>query len=143
MGKKKKKNRNYEIWLENLKFQLIVDSLPLEIVSLNKKLEFACNPDTSFEILKILSESKDVRIRYNVASNPNVPVEILEKLLKDVGHGVASNLNAPTEILEKLSRDISDSVRFKVACNPNTPEEVLKILLNDKVWYIKVTSRLK
>ena len=143
MGKKKKKKgiRNYEIWLEKLKSQPIINSLPLEIVSQSMKLELALNLNTSIEVLKILSENKDTHIRYNVADNRNTPIEILEKLSKDEDRGVrcsvAENPSTSKEILERLSRDISDSVRFNVVSNPNTPIKILKTLLKDKVWYIR------
>ena len=55
-------------------------------------LKLAKSKHTSKKLLVFLSKDKDYIVRYYVASNPNTPIKILEKLSK---YDVASNPNTP------------------------------------------------
>ena len=68
-----------------------------------------------------------------MASNPNTPDYILEKLSDDeywvVRNAVANNPNTPDYILEKLSNDSDTEIRLSVAKNPNTPPELKTFMM--------------
>ena len=51
-------------------------------------MNLARSEDTSADVLIKLSKHKDVSIRWEVAGNPNTPMEVLEKLTKDEDEGV-------------------------------------------------------
>lgn len=70
-----------------------------------------------------------------VAHNKSIPHEIIEILSNDeddkVRYVIASKRKIKTHIFEKLSRDQNESVRMSIACNPKVPKQILKSLLDD------------
>ncbi|GGA06788.1 hypothetical protein [Okeania sp. KiyG1] len=77
-----------------------------------------------------LSHHKSYEIRRLVASHPNTPSHILERLCKDNNSNirikVAENPNTSSQTLEKLYKDSEYLVRAGVAKNPNTPPHLLE-----------------
>jgi hypothetical protein len=65
---------------------------------------------------------------YELATNPNTPSEILERLANDnnwcVRSGVVRNPNTPPETLERMANDEDSCVRYWVTFNPNTPQYI-------------------
>ena len=65
------------------------------------------------------------RIRCLVASNPDIPSEILAVLAKDrifqVREEAAKNIKTPPKAPAKLAKDKDESVRYEALCNPSTP----------------------
>ena len=78
---------------------------------------------------EILSSNRDVR--YYVAGNPNMPVDVLAELAKDsdcdVRSNAASNPNMPVDVLAELAKDSYWAVRSNAARTPK-----LKEVLTDK-----------
>jgi len=73
-------------------------------LSLDEKYELAKNPNTPVETLKVLATDKFYWVRSRVARNPNTPVGTLKVLATDedssVRYGVAENPNYKTQTLE-------------------------------------------
>jgi hypothetical protein len=70
-----------------------------------------------------------------VAHNKTIPEEIIV-LLSDsldprVRSIIAAKRKTPGYILQKLARDTDESVRLRVVCNPKVPKEILVSLLGD------------
>ena len=67
-----------------------------------------------FDIQNALGSLSD-NIKYKLANNPNIPVEVLTKLSTDKDYSVrwrvAENSNTPKEILAKLSTDENSNVQ--------------------------------
>ena len=63
---------------KELEAQLVLGSLPYK-----DRLVLSANPNTSTGILSILSKDEDPRVVINVVSNPNTPIKIKDRLLKD------------------------------------------------------------
>ena len=82
---------------------------------------------------------------YYLASNPNTPQWILEKLSSadwyEVRGAVAANPNTPQWILKTLAKDRSVLVVERVASNSTTPTEVLKELLKHKSEKVREKAR--
>jgi len=76
-----------------------------------------------------LSVGCDRALKFEVARNPKTSVEIIALLAQDsdyrVRQHVAANLGAPSIWLAKLSIDPELTVRHNVLSNPSTPVEVL------------------
>jgi hypothetical protein len=83
----------------------------------DEKYDLAENPNTPVDVLEILSEDVDWSVRRNVAENPNTPVDVLKELSKD--------------------EDEDEDVIRAVAGNPNTPVDVLKELAKDDYWRVR------
>ena len=79
--------------------------------------------------------AKHPEMRFWVAQNKTVPIEILKILGRDpdprVRWMVASKRKLDEETLGRLAADPDESVRFAVAQNPNTPDAVLRSMLED------------
>ena len=102
----------------------------LERLSWSEKFTMAIDPKTDRYMLDMLSRDKDASVRYNVAMNWNVSVEILERLSRDkdagVRYNVAGSRNVSVEMLERLSRDKDVVVRYNVARSRNVSVEMLQ-----------------
>ena len=74
-------------------------------------------------------------MRFWVAQNKTVPIEVLEVLSRDleprVRHMVAMKRKLPERLQAALARDENDSVRRAVAWNPKATRAVLKFLADD------------
>lgn len=66
---------------------------------------------------------------YDIASDPNTPVDVLIDLFNEndsyANHYIAYNPNTPMEIVMQLAKDPNVFVREGVATNPNIPVEIL------------------
>lgn len=87
-----------------------------------------------------LSVWRDVMLRFPemrfwVAQNKTVPVEILELLVHDpdprVRHMVAMKRKLPEHLQLRLAHDPDEGIRLAIACNAKATPEVLHILLAD------------
>ena len=101
----------------------------------------ASNPNTPYQVLERLASEESAVIRRHVALNPKTPVETLRKLAEDretnVRLAVAENAQTPQEILTLLSGDEDMDVRYGVAENPHMPENILVELSQDDNPYIR------
>lgn len=74
-------------------------------------------------------------IRFWVAQNKTVPLEVIRKLASDSDYRVRSMIavknRTPLDVLEELSRDPDPAVRADVAWNKKTPIDVRRKLLSD------------
>lgn len=101
----------------------------------------ASNPNTPRQVLERLASEDAAVIRRHVAENPKTPVEILRKLARDcdpdVRLAVAENPHTPPDVLTILAGDVDDDVRYGVAENPHMPEDILLDLAQDDNPYIR------
>lgn len=101
----------------------------------------ASNPNTPRQVLERLASEDSAVIRRHVALNPKTPVETLKKLAQDsetdVRLAVAENAQTPQDILTFLSTDEDMDVRYGVAENPHMPEDILVELTQDDNPYIR------
>ncbi len=101
----------------------------------------ASNPNTPQQVLERLASEESAVIRRHVALNPKTPVETLKKLSEDretdVRLAVAENAQTPQDILTFLSSDQDMDVRYGVAENPHMPENILVELTQDDNPYIR------
>jgi len=85
---------------------------------------------TPIDVLKRLS-NHDIFIKTTIASNPNCPVDILRKFIKEPEHhsqikiNVMNNINCTVDILEELSNDNNYSVIIELV-KINCPAHILK-----------------
>lgn len=112
-----------------------------EFDALHVRRVVASNPNTPRQVLERLSAEQSAVIRRHVALNPKTPVETLRRLAEDeetdVRLAVAENIGTPQEILIVLSSDPDMDVRYGVAENPHMPEEILVELTQDDNPYIR------
>jgi hypothetical protein len=88
-------------------------------------------------------------MRVWVAYNKTVPIEILELLSDDedkrVRNQVASRRKLPEYLQMKLASDTEEFVRIRIACNPKATKKVLEMLLHDSSSTVKgkATTRIE
>jgi len=101
------------------------------LLSYDEKYELARNPNTPVETLKVLATDESYSVRSWVARNPNTSPETLKVLATDevygVRSGVAQNPNTPVETLKVLATDEDYSVRYRVAQNPNYKTQTIEL----------------
>lgn len=92
------------------------------------RVNVAANPNASLALLIKLAEDDEFDVRYQVARNPSIPVEMIESFAKNsqLLEAVASNLSCPESILRSLSKNREEGMRECVASNPNCPVEILE-----------------
>ena len=102
------------------------------------------NPNVPLEILSKLVEDSDYRVATALATSYRTPISILEVLASygdiHVRCSVASNFKTATATLEKLANDPDWSVRREVAWHPNTPDYVLEKLKNDPNSEVRLSA---
>ncbi|MCC6980288.1 MAG: hypothetical protein IT343_18355 [Candidatus Melainabacteria bacterium] len=112
-----------------------------EFDALHVRRVVASNPNTPRQVLERLAADDSAVLRRHVALNPRTPVETLRKLAEDtqadVRLAVAENIGTPQEILAALSSDPDMDVRYGVAENPHMPEDILVELTQDDNPYIR------
>lgn len=92
---------------------------------------------TLSEVERLMEQNKSV---LDIASNPNISIEIINKLLEHhdidaIGWRLALNPSTPVTVLEKLARsNYHCGVHEKIALNKNTPVHILEIILNHSMW---------
>lgn len=94
----------------------------------------AKNHFTSINILERLANDEINLVRALVATNPNTPVAILNKLFSDekiVRDGLSGNANTPLRLLKVLANDSDKMVRLRVVDNPSASRELLTSMLED------------
>lgn len=86
--------------------------------------------ETWFEVIDQYPE-----MRFWVAQNKTVPIEILRVLAQDdddrVRSMVAMKRKLPADLCEHLATDPNDAVRMSIARHKNTPTHVLELLTRD------------
>ena len=88
---------------------------------------------TLSEVEKLMKQKKSV---LDIASNPNISIEIINKLLEhydtyQIGWRLALNPSTPIAVLEKLAKsNYHCGVHEAIALNKNTPVHILEIILN-------------
>lgn len=112
-----------------------------EFDALHVRRVVASNPNTPRQVLERLAAEESAVIRRHVALNPKTPIETLRRLAEDsetdVRLAVAENVHTPQDILTVLSGDEDMDVRYGVAENPHMPEEILVELSQDDNPYIR------
>ncbi len=82
-----------------------------------------------------------------VAHNKSIPNEIIELLSEStdprVRSVIADKRKTPAHVLEKLSRDTDAGVRLRVAYNAKVPNEILVSLLDDPWERVVETAQEK
>jgi hypothetical protein len=73
----------------------------------------------------------------NEITPPDILTVLAESLNPKVREGVAVNPNTPMEVLGKLTGDHAPSVRHRLATNPNLPNEYLRHLADDPVERVR------
>jgi len=106
----------------------------------------ASREEASMEVwLDVIERYPDMREW--VAHNKTIPNEILEILSNDqdskVRYMVSTRRSAGEKILEKLSDDTDESIRHSVACNPKVTKKILVKLLNDPWENIRISAENK
>lgn len=94
----------------------------------------AKNHFTSAQTLERLANDEINLVRALVATNPNTPISILNKLFSDekiVRDGLSGNANTPLKLLTVLASDSDKMVRLRVVDNPSATKELLTSMLED------------
>jgi hypothetical protein len=108
----------------------------LELASHGRHKEFDAifKPDLS----RITREQ--IRSLVNMAEDPSLPQEILEKLAShpspEVREAVTENPNLSVESLNLLAKDECVDVRYALAENHNMPSNILYLLIEDENPYV-------
>ncbi len=89
--------------------------------------------DLPADILALLAEATEVKVRETAAQNLNTPISALEKLARDPNSKTqihaAANINISPEILEELAVNTLSHVREKAMVNPSLPKEAVERIL--------------
>ena len=74
----------------------------------------------------------DVNVRYLIAANPHIPIDLLGEFIKDkneyIRNGMASNPSINKDMIDVLKNDPSYSVRASLLRNPSVPEEIILMI---------------
>ncbi|ADU15335.1 hypothetical protein [Asticcacaulis excentricus] len=93
--------------------------------------------------------TKDADVRYWVAHNRTVPIEILEILSNDPDAKVRERVAGKGKIartisfLEHFSKDSEEKIRRKIALNKFTPVYILENLAKDECAWVSDTAKLE
>lgn len=117
-----------------------------EVSDMGSRWAVAKNHFTPADILETLSNDSINLVRALVATNPNTPISILNKLFSDekiVRDGLSGNPNTPSKLLNVLAADSDKMVRLRVAENPSVTAEILKSLLDDSEPNVAKAAEVK
>lgn len=117
-----------------------------EVSDMGSRWAVAKNHFTPTDILETLSNDPINLVRALVATNPNTPIPILNKLFSDekiVRDGLSGNPNTPLKLLNVLAADVDKMVRLRVAENPSVTTEILKSLLDDSEPNVAKAAEVK
>lgn len=100
------------------------------------KVSTAGDVSTPPEVLAVLADDEDERVRREVAANPSNLIDVLDRLSSDsdwkTRWEVAGNSTTPGHVLAVLAGDEGWQVRAKVAFHPALPIDALEGLAYDK-----------
>ena len=108
----------------------------------------AASLDTRLRIVLELASDNDLEMRCFLSENPITPIDLLTKFVRAgsktaLRRSVASNAQVPDELLNRLSRDRNLGVRLAVARNTSTSIPVLqKLAFNDRYWSVRHAASL-
>jgi hypothetical protein len=96
-------------------------------------------------VLRTLARAPDTNVRFLVARNPEIPLDLMESLATDkddfVRSGVSLNPRITSGIYERLLHDRSHTVYHKLALNPSLSEEMLWRLRRERnldlMWFAR------
>ena len=93
--------------------------------------------------LEVIQRFPDMR--FWVAQNKTVPVEVLAVLARDpdsrVRSMVAMKNKLTADLFELLAKDQDDSVRARLAHNKKVPSEILRRLSTDQSQVVSIAAR--
>lgn len=139
----KEANEDYEDYVGNLLFDTICEEAAEFINDSQFGIdEIGPNAVSDADVLRAIYEnicSIDENVEVVLATNPNTPVDILDKLTdstfsweEDGTTDALARNTSNINILTKLSRNEEGSTRYSVAANIATPHEVLANLAKDE-----------
>lgn len=100
---------------------------------------------TTPSVLRHLAQAADKELRVRVASNPSIPRDVVDILIRDretdVRIALSENPSVVFEYLEMFICDESPDVRFAIAEKFDTPNEVLLRLAADENPYVAMRAR--
>jgi len=106
----------------------------------------ASDPETPTELLERLATTDNERLLERIAEHPNLSPFLLEILAShpspDVRAAVAENPNVTAEILTALCNDSHDDVRYSIAENPSMSPDTLSMLIEDSNPFVAHRARL-
>lgn len=115
-----------------LKGKNILAEIPLDECSYFTKWAIAIDTSTSPELLRVLSEDKDERILYHCLSNPNFPVDLMEKYVSGKKQSddcymytYIKNYRTDSKYNDAVV-EYSPSTTTVIAENPSCPSDLLK-----------------
>lgn len=117
-----------------------------EVSDMGSRWAVAKNHFTPVDTLDTLSSDPINLVRALVATNPNTPVPVLNKLFSDekiVRDGLSGNPNTPLKLLNVLAGDADKMVRLRVAENPSVTIDILKSLLEDSEPNVAKAAEVK
>ena len=105
-------------------------------------IELAQNPKLPYDLCELFSSSEYyVFVREALASNPGIPLSVMQKLANDedwhVRTNLAQNPSLPDDLITKFAKDAESQVRKYVCLNPNISNELLLELCEDVRWYVR------
>ena len=99
------------------------------------------NPKCSKELLYMLANSNNSKVREGAARNSNLPVELIEKLSKDsdinILASIAAKSTCPEDTLRKLYKIDNAMVRVALASNPSLPSDLILVLVSDPDYLVR------
>lgn len=105
----------------------------------------AGNQELSADLIVVLSQSDNYRIRVRIAENSCTTAILLNELAQDrnpeVRVAVADNRSAPYATLEHLAEDECADVRYALAENSQLPFSILLHLMSDDNPYVASRAR--
>ena len=106
----------------------------------------AAGTTKSVDVLELLSQNAQKKIRRAVAENKKCPPEIVARLVKDpneawVGRFAARNQNCPVEVMEQIAEHGSLALREMLAMNKSLPEHLHIRLAQDRSTWDSLANR--
>ncbi len=118
----------------------------LRTSEIKQEYDRAAHDDAPLEVwFEVISKFPEMR--FWVAHNKTVPIEVLEILSRDenpqVRSFVASKRKLPEDIQLLLAQDKDYSVRERLACNARAKDSVLRILAEDVESQIREKAKTR
>ena len=111
------------------------------------KQSVASNPNTTLDVLKMLSEDESDYVKKSVADNPNCPSDILDKLSESnnehIYKAIAENPNVSSSTLLKIAdKTEDDKVKNAIIKNKNASADVLNEIFSKNSNNFNILSLL-